>query len=177
MLFLYFVEDRYRDERDVTDRRRAEKARARGDRSYDYEDEYRRTSSRNASDRDPKRYPTGHYPPAAYGYDQYYQQQQQYYEQLRRTNPQAYAEWYKRYYAQQMQQTQLSAGSGGGEVNNTDGRESVHSGRSSANDKDRWVIWLFVCVCMCDCRFLLFCVFVLIFMKPHINVLFLSSLC
>lgn len=61
-----------------------------------------------------------------YAYDPYnpYYQQYQYYENLRRTNPQAYAEWYHKYY-----QTY------GGED-----RASVHSGRSSANDelaKDR----------------------------------------
>ena len=70
-----------------------------------------------------------------YGFDQYsYIQQQHYYETLRRTNPQAYAEWYKQYYAQLNQQT--AAGSTD-LTNTTDGRESVHSGRSSANEKDR----------------------------------------
>ncbi|KAJ8927811.1 hypothetical protein NQ314_019693 [Rhamnusium bicolor] len=62
-------------------------------------------------------------------YDPYnpYYQQYQYYENLRRTNPQAYAEWYRKYYQQ---------ASYGGED-----RASVHSGRSSANDelaKDRY---------------------------------------
>jgi len=88
-----------------------------------------------------------------YGYDpysSYYTQQQlQYFEQLRRTNPQAYAEWYRKYYSQmQMQQMQgvgansTSVGLAditlpGGQTTATDGRESVHSGRSSTNDKDR----------------------------------------
>lgn len=54
----------------------------------------------------------------------------QYYEALRRTNPQAYAEWYRKYYAQMQPQIAVS------DIP-TDGRESVHSGRSSANDKER----------------------------------------
>lgn len=65
-----------------------------------------------------------------YGYDPYnpyYQQYHyQYYENLRRTNPQAYAEWYRKYYQQ--------VGSTGGMYAGED-RASVHSGRSSANDE------------------------------------------
>lgn len=69
-----------------------------------------------------------HYDP----YNPYYQQYQQYqyYENLRRTNPQAYAEWYRKYF----QQNQSGSFAG-------DDRGSVHSGRSSANDelnKDRY---------------------------------------
>lgn len=68
-----------------------------------------------------------------YGYDPYspYYQQYQYYENLRRTNPQAYAEWYRKYYQQAAGQTA---------VYGSEDRASVHSGRSSANDelgKDR----------------------------------------
>lgn len=68
-----------------------------------------------------------------YGYDPYspYYQQYRYYENLRRTNPQAYAEWYRKYY----QQASAQMGPFGAED-----RSSVHSGRSSANDelaKDR----------------------------------------
>uniref|UniRef100_A0A6E8WAL1 Sec16_C domain-containing protein n=1 Tax=Anopheles coluzzii TaxID=1518534 RepID=A0A6E8WAL1_ANOCL len=76
----------------------------------------------------------GAYGPASGYYDpySYYAQHQQYYEQLRRTNPQAYAEWYRTYYAQ-MQASQLQR-----DRLTTDGRESVHSGRSSANDKERF---------------------------------------
>lgn len=72
-----------------------------------------------------------------YGYDPYnpYYQQYQYYENLRRTNPQAYAEWYRKYYQQ--------AASGQTAAYGTEDRASVHSGRSSANDdvltKDRYV--------------------------------------
>lgn len=71
-----------------------------------------------------------------YGYDPYnpYYQQYQYYENLRRTNPQAYAEWYRKYYQQ------ATSTSGHSAVYGTEDRASVHSGRSSANDelaKDR----------------------------------------
>lgn len=75
----------------------------------------------------------GPYGPASGYYDpySYYAQHQQYYEQLRRTNPAAYAEWYRTYYAQ-MQASQLQR-----DLLTSDGRESVHSGRSSTNDKER----------------------------------------
>lgn len=66
-------------------------------------------------------------------YNSYYHQYQQYqyYENLRRTNPQAYAEWYRKYYQQGNQQNATFG---------PDDRASVHSGRSSANEeinKDR----------------------------------------
>ncbi|XP_072391264.1 uncharacterized protein Sec16 isoform X2 [Diabrotica undecimpunctata] len=69
-----------------------------------------------------------------FSYDPFnpYYQQYQYYENLRRTNPQAYAEWYRKYY---QQATSHSASYGG------EDRASVHSGRSSANEelaKDRY---------------------------------------
>ncbi|XP_035794304.1 uncharacterized protein LOC118467662 isoform X2 [Anopheles albimanus] len=75
----------------------------------------------------------GPYGPASGYYDpySYYAQHQQYYEQLRRTNPAAYAEWYRTYYAQ-MQASQMQRN-----LLTSDGRESVHSGRSSTNDKER----------------------------------------
>ncbi|XP_049540150.1 uncharacterized protein LOC125954146 isoform X2 [Anopheles darlingi] len=75
----------------------------------------------------------GPYGPVSGYYDpySYYAQHQQYYEQLRRTNPAAYAEWYRTYYAQ-MQASQLQR-----DLLTSDGRESVHSGRSSTNDKER----------------------------------------
>ncbi|XP_059619844.1 protein transport protein Sec16A isoform X2 [Phlebotomus argentipes] len=123
-------DDRYR-ERDDKDRDRK-----RGDRRYDYDDGYHRSGSRNTDrermrDKDP-RYNQGYYQ-SGYGYDYSYysQQQMQYYEALRRTNPQAYAEWYRKYYAQMQPQVAAS------DIP-TDGRESVHSGRSSANDKERY---------------------------------------
>ncbi|KFB44795.1 hypothetical protein ZHAS_00012702 [Anopheles sinensis] len=140
--------DRYRE---------GEKRRDRHDRRYDPEDY--RTGSRNGTERDrardsrerddrkdktdrkymPPGYGTVPGASGAYGqasgyYDpySYYAQHQQYYEQLRRTNPQAYAEWYRTYYSQ-MQASQLQR-----DLLTTDGRESVHSGRSSANDKERF---------------------------------------
>lgn len=68
-----------------------------------------------------------------YGYDPYNPYYYQYYENLRRTNPQAYAEWYRKYY-------QPAASGHPSAVYGTEDRASVHSGRSSANDehaKDR----------------------------------------
>ncbi|KAK5649877.1 hypothetical protein RI129_000906 [Pyrocoelia pectoralis] len=65
-------------------------------------------------------------------YNPYYQQYQyHYYENLRRTNPQAYAEWYRKYYQQNNSQQNFG----------NEDRASVHSGRSSANEelsKDRY---------------------------------------
>ncbi|XP_030749352.1 protein transport protein Sec16B isoform X3 [Sitophilus oryzae] len=73
-------------------------------------------------------------PYQGYAYDPYnpYYQQYQYYENLRRTNPQAYAEWYRKYYQQTV---------GSNASFTAEDRGSVHSGRSSANDelaKDRY---------------------------------------
>lgn len=140
---VFFAGDHYYDGTKSIDRRR-DKPRSRNDRYYDYDDEYRRSSSRNEmSDPDRSRGVPAtaaviagqmpNYYPTNYGYDQYsYYQQQQYYETLRRTNPKAYAEWYKRYYSQQMAQAASDIG-----VN--DSRDSVHSGRSSVNEKERLV--------------------------------------
>ncbi|XP_055715475.1 protein transport protein Sec16A isoform X4 [Phlebotomus papatasi] len=127
-------DDRRKDDR-YRDREEKDRDRRRGDRRYDYEDPYHRSGSRNTDrdrmrEKDP-RYNQGYYQ-QGYGYDYSYysQQQMQYYEALRRTNPQAYAEWYRKYYAQMQPQIAVS------DIP-TDGRESVHSGRSSANDKER----------------------------------------
>ncbi|XP_055380645.1 uncharacterized protein LOC129611490 isoform X2 [Condylostylus longicornis] len=145
--------DEYSFEERKDKHRRSKKEK--GNRS-DYDDDYRKgSSSRNASERerdvrssgrDKDRYSQmyGGYS-NVYGYDPYtyYQQQQQYYEQLRRTNPQAYMEWYNKYFSENGGQlhpdilgavatSTMTVGSG------ADGRESVHSGRSSANnEKDR----------------------------------------
>lgn len=79
-------------------------------------------------------------------YNSYYgHQQMQYYENLRRKDPEAYAEWYRKYYLQLQQQQlhhQSSASVTGVAPHSmvqTDGRESVHSGRSSTNEKDRYI--------------------------------------
>ncbi|CRL07507.1 CLUMA_CG020473, isoform A [Clunio marinus] len=68
-----------------------------------------------------------------YNYNSYYQQQQ-YFETLRRTNPQAYYDWYTKYYgmiqqqqAQQVQPTSTIDDIGG----------SLRSGYSSSNEKER----------------------------------------
>lgn len=73
-------------------------------------------------------------PAQAFGYNAYstYYQQQQYYENLRRTNPHAYAEWYKHYFGAQMQLPTEERG-------RESGRESVHSGRSSSKDNERYL--------------------------------------
>ncbi|XP_055588526.1 uncharacterized protein LOC129740902 isoform X2 [Uranotaenia lowii] len=158
--------DRYREDRRKDDRYR-EGGEKRRDRRYDYEDyrtgsrngterdrerdRDQRDRVRDSRERDDARDPrkdrkylssaaggTGPYGAAPYAsaggyYDpySYYTQHQQYYEQLRRNNPQAYAEWYRTYYSQ-MQATQMQR-----DLMTSDGRESVHSGRSSANDKER----------------------------------------
>ncbi|XP_049821203.1 protein transport protein Sec16A-like isoform X4 [Aethina tumida] len=106
----------------------------------DSRDKYPRNRSHRDRDRDRERY-RGHRDHRdsynqyqSFAYDPYnpYYQQYQYYENLRRTNPQAYAEWYRKYYQQAT-----------GQASNygTEDRASVHSGRSSANDelaKDRY---------------------------------------
>jgi hypothetical protein len=136
---------RSRDERDGESRRgerprrkyyESDRDRTRGNRSrYDYESsdresrEYRRSKDRDW--RDEKKtnpYPTG------YGYDQsnynpayayYTSDQQQYIQHLYRTNPQAYYEWYNKYYAAYQAQ-QLSN-------RNVTGEESI-SGYSSGKE-------------------------------------------
>lgn len=65
----------------------------------------------------------------SYHYDPYYTYK--YYENLRRTNPTAYAEWYAKYYSSHPNYNQGAF---------SEDRGSVHSGRSSANEelpKDR----------------------------------------
>ncbi|XP_078045741.1 endoplasmic reticulum export factor secretory 16 isoform X7 [Augochlora pura] len=54
-----------------------------------------------------------------------------YIENLRRTNPAAYSEWYHKYYANQHQQQLVSRGVS----NYPEDRASVHSGRSSCDDR------------------------------------------
>lgn len=141
-LFL-FSEDYSYDE----DRRR------RRDR-YD-EESYSGRRSQNASERDyerPERYPRrsrdhtekdrkydansyyqqyAGYDPSSYNYSSYYQHQQ-YYETLRRTNPQAYYEWYTKYYAMMQAQTRQQPTSTADELGG-----SLRSGYSSSNEKER----------------------------------------
>ncbi|TMW47187.1 hypothetical protein DOY81_007727 [Sarcophaga bullata] len=160
-------------ESDRRDRRRSDKhrdARYREDPRYDpreYED-YRKHSSRNARESDMEKEGGGggmassrsgrmHHDPrhaaAMYGYPAggYYDPYTYYYQQMARTNPQAYAEWYKKYYGhaaadvtQAMNQPGVVNAASHADTNLTssvnDGRESVHSGRSSAHNdmKDRY---------------------------------------
>lgn len=65
-------------------------------------------------------------------YSNYYSQQQQYFETLRRTNPQAYSEYYRNYYAMMQAHMQRDVISNTEEI-----AGSTHSGYSSNNEKDR----------------------------------------
>lgn len=157
-MYYFDSDDRYLDDRERDlDTRRGKNTSSRGNDRFFGHDEYsQRSSSRNATDRTDKlskRYGPevpSYYPQQAaasqssYGIDQYHQyyQQVQYYEHLRRTNPQAYAELYHRMYGQQdslvQQQTVGLPTLGVNESQSTgltDGRESVHSGRSSTNGR------------------------------------------
>lgn len=122
--------------------------RGRDDRYSDYDSKPRRDRKKdrlgNGSERGD--YPAGYYHPTSsaaqpMNYDAiaYYYQNQQYFEQLRRTNPIAYAEWYNRYFASQL--TASAAASKAASLVNDrgreSGRESVHSGRSSSKEHDR----------------------------------------
>lgn len=60
----------------------------------------------------------------SYHYDPY--DTYKYYEYLRRTDPAAYAEWYAKYYSSHQSYNQDTF---------SEDRGSVHSGRSSANEK------------------------------------------
>lgn len=125
--------------------------RGRDDRNSDYEHvnkprrERKKERSGNGSERGD--YPSGYYhlPMNQFGYDPYssYYQNQQYYENLRLTNPVAYAEWYNRYFASQLTAAnpnavaQAAAAAARDRDGKESGRESVHSGRSSTKDNDR----------------------------------------
>lgn len=121
--------------------------RGRDDRHSDYEHmnkprrERKKDRSGNGSERGGD-YPSGYYhlPMNQFGYDPYssYYQNQQYYENLRLTNPIAYAEWYNRYFASQLAATVPAVSAAARDRENKEsGRESVHSGRSSTKDNDR----------------------------------------
>lgn len=57
-----------------------------------------------------------------------------YLENLRRTNPAAYSEWYHKYYANQQQHAAR------GSANYPEDRASVHSGRSSCDDRSVYTL-------------------------------------
>nr|XP_012218206.1 PREDICTED: uncharacterized protein LOC105669692 isoform X2 [Linepithema humile] len=147
-----------RDPRDTRDRDYMDRERRRDDRrprrydDYDIRDPYRRDpyyddpygrSSRPSSrssynDRDREYYMRARDPYYAYngygGYDysaHYGSNYYAYLENLRRTNPAAYSEWYHKYYASQQQQQHI----GRGVSNYPEDRASVHSGRSSCDDR------------------------------------------
>ncbi|KAK9310683.1 hypothetical protein QLX08_000014 [Tetragonisca angustula] len=143
---------RYSRDRDYLDRdRRRDDRRTRRYDDYDIRDPYRREyyddpysrgsrpSSRSSyNDRDREYYMRSrdpYYPYNGYpGYDYNVHYASNYYayiENLRRTNPAAYSEWYHKYYANQHQQQHISRGV----VNYPEDRASVHSGRSSCDER------------------------------------------
>jgi COPII coat assembly protein SEC16 len=70
-------------------------------------------------------------------FPEYTPQTAAYFEELRRTNPAAYADWYRRYLTM-APSSQPGPGSGTLDgFNDDNSRGSVHSGRSSINDEIR----------------------------------------
>ncbi|XP_014489136.1 PREDICTED: uncharacterized protein LOC106752154 isoform X3 [Dinoponera quadriceps] len=144
-------DSRFFRDRDYVDReRRRDDRRSRRYDDYDMRDPYRREyyddpygrrpSSRSSyNDRDREYYMRARDPYYAYngygGYDynaHYGNNYYAYLENLRRTNPAAYSEWYHKYYSGQHQQSQHIAR---GVSNYPEDRASVHSGRSSCDDR------------------------------------------
>lgn len=130
----------------------SERYRGRDDRYADY-DQMNKSRRDRKKDRSINGSERGDYPPGYYhqpmnqpfGYDPYssYYQHQQYYENLRRTNPIAYAEWYNRYFASQLTAAASAVANVARDREGREsGRESVHSGRSSTKDNDRLAIFL-----------------------------------
>ncbi|XP_076386617.1 endoplasmic reticulum export factor secretory 16 isoform X3 [Megachile rotundata] len=143
---------RYSRDREYIDRdRRRDDRRSRRYDDYDIRDPYRREyyddpysrgsrpSSRSSyNDRDREYYMRTRDPYYGYngypGYDygaHYASNYYAYIENLRRTNPAAYSEWYHKYYANQHQQQHISRGAS----NYPEDRASVHSGRSSCDER------------------------------------------
>ncbi|XP_029052027.2 uncharacterized protein LOC114880316 isoform X2 [Osmia bicornis bicornis] len=146
-------DSRYSREYLDRDRRRDERRSRRYD-DYDIRDPYRREyyddpysrgsrpSSRSSyNDRDREYYMRARDPYYGYnggypGYDygaHYASNYYAYIENLRRTNPAAYSEWYHKYYANQHQQQQQHISRGA--TNYPEDRASVHSGRSSCDER------------------------------------------
>ncbi|CAL7947946.1 unnamed protein product [Xylocopa violacea] len=143
-------DSRYSREYLDRDRRREDRRPRRYD-DYDIRDPYRREyyddpysrgsrpSSRSSyNDRDREYYMRSrdpYYPYNGYpGYDygvHYANNYYAYIENLRRTNPAAYSEWYHKYYANQHQQQHISRSV----TNYPEDRASVHSGRSSCDER------------------------------------------
>ncbi|XP_065156222.1 protein transport protein Sec16A isoform X4 [Atheta coriaria] len=138
--------NRYNDEYD--DSHRSSRPSSRSDSMHDSYYRNSRTNDRRREhgDRDPHRHrdrdhrgdrdPYNMYKMHGYPYDAYnpyYQQYQYYLENLRRTDPAAYAEYYRKYYSQ------VGAASS---TYTQEEKTSVHSGRSSTNDdlaKERYL--------------------------------------
>lgn len=126
----------------------SERYRNRDDRFSDYDNDYasgkpkrerRKDRPSNMSERGDN-FSSAYYGQPSFNFDPYthFYQNQQYYENLRRTNPIAYAEWYQRYFGGQMAAANSTANANiTAEVGRESGRESVHSGRSSTKDADR----------------------------------------
>lgn len=127
--------------------------RGRDDRYSDYDNndyaskprrERRKDRSGNVSERGDN-YSSGYFqqPNQQFGYDPYssYYQHQQYYENLRQSNPVAYAEWYNRYFANQLSAAASAVAKVADVRARESGRESVHSGRSSSKDNDRYILF------------------------------------
>lgn len=132
----------------------SDRVRGRDDRYSDYDNGYSNTLRRerkkdrsgNGSERGDA-YSSGYFqqPNQQFGYDPYssYYQNQQYYENLRLTNPVAYAEWYNRFFANQLSSAASAVAKVADGRGRESGRESVHSGRSSTKDNERYV-FLFI---------------------------------
>lgn len=126
--------ERYHDDESYSGRRSQNTS----DREY-ASDRYNRRP-RDHAEKDRKYDPNAYYQQYAaydqtsYNYNSYYQQQQ-YYETLRRTNPQAYYEWYTKYIAMMQQQAQARQQQASTVADDIGG--SMRSGYSSSNEKDR----------------------------------------
>lgn len=126
--------DRYQDDESYSGRRSQNTS----DREY-ASDRYNRRS-RDQVEKERKYDPNSYYQQYAgydqssYNYNSYYQQQQ-YYETLRRTNPQAYYEWYTKYIAMMQQQAQARQQQSTTTADDIGG--SMRSGYNSSNEKDR----------------------------------------
>lgn len=126
--------DRYQDDESYSGRRSQNTS----DREY-ASDRYNRRS-RDQVEKERKYDPNSYYQQYAgydqtsYNYNSYYQQQQ-YYETLRRTNPQAYYEWYTKYIAMMQQQAQARQQQTSTIADDIGG--SMRSGYNSSNEKDR----------------------------------------
>lgn len=126
--------DRYYDDESFSGRRSQNTS----DREYP-SDRYNRRS-RDQVEKDRSKYDAAYfqqypgYDQTGYNYSSYYQQQQ-YYETLRRTNPQAYYEWYTKYIAMMQAQVQARQAQPASAMDDIGG--SLRSGYSSSNEKDR----------------------------------------